>query len=87
MYNIIDAYMKKITKEDVSRFALQKGAELNEEELDFTYNFIKKNYQEILKNPSLFDIDRYKSKYQEKNFFKIKQVFNEYYQKFGSLLK
>lgn len=79
--------MAKLTKEDVNNFAIQKGANLSEEELDFTYTFVKKNWKDVLKNPNLFDINRYKNKYQSDNFIKIKQVFNEYYQKFGSYLK
>lgn len=86
MYNIIERYMNGLKKEDVLKFAVSKGANLSEQELDFTYNFIKKNWREVLKNPAIFDIDRYKEKYSPENFKKIKQVFNEYYQKFGSYL-
>lgn len=87
MFNIIEAYMKKLSKEDINNFAIKKGANLSSEELDFTYSFVKKNWQQVLKNPNIFDIDRYQNKYSPQNFVKIKQVFNEYYQKFGSFLK
>ena len=78
MFNIIGAYVNKLTKEDINKFALSKGAYLSSEEIDFTYEFIKKNWKDILKNPVLFDIDRYEKYYQKNNFIKIKQVFNEY---------
>lgn len=87
MINIIGAYVSKLKKEDIEHFALSKGAVLSNEELDFTYNFIKKNWKDILKNPSIFDIDRYEDRYQKENFLKIKQVFKEYFQKFNSFLK
>ncbi len=87
MFNIVEAYMNKLTKEDVNSFATKKGANLSPEELDFTYNFIMKNWKDIFKNPNLFDINRYQNKYTPQNFTKVKQVFNEYYQKFGSFLK
>lgn len=86
MFNIIERYINKITKEDVKVFATKKGANLSPEELNFTFDFIKKNWRDVLKNPNLFDLNRYKNHYSEDNFYKIKQVFNEYYQKFGSYL-
>ena len=87
MYNIIERYMAKMTKEDIAKFAQSKNCILSNEELDFTYTFIKKNWQDILKNPSVFDIERYKNKYSEANFKKVKQVYQEYFQKFSSFLK
>lgn len=87
MFNIIGAYINKLTKDDVNKFAISKGATLSNEELEFTYSFIKKNWKDILKNPSIFDIERYSKYYSNDNFIKIKQVFNEYFQKFSSFLK
>ena len=57
MYSIIEKYMARLTVQDVNNFALSKNCELSPEELNFTFLFIKKNWQEILKNPSLFDIN------------------------------
>ncbi len=87
MFNIIGAYINKLTKDDVNKFAISKGANLSNEELEFTYSFIKKNWKDVLKNPSIFDIERYSKYYSNDNFIKIKQVFNEYFQKFSSYLK
>lgn len=87
MFNIVEAYMRKLKKEDINNFAIKKGANLSSEELDFTYNFVQKNWKQILQNPNLFELDRYENKFSPENFQKIKQVFNEYYQKFGSFLK
>ena len=87
MFNIIGAYINKLTKDDVNKFAISNGANLSNEELEFTYSFIKKNWKDILKNPSIFDIERYSKYYSNDNFIKIKQVFNEYFQKFSSYLK
>lgn len=87
MFNIIGAYINKLTKDDVNKFAISKGATLSNEELEFTYSFIKKNWKDILKNPSIFDIERYSKYYSNDNFIKIKQVFNGYFQKFSSYLK
>lgn len=78
MFNIIGAYINKLTKDDINKFAIYKGATLSNEELEFTYSFIKKNWKDVLKNPSIFDIERYSKYYSKDNFIKIKQVFNEY---------
>ncbi|MBE6140809.1 MAG: hypothetical protein E7172_04675 [Firmicutes bacterium] len=86
MYNIIERYMNKLTKEDISNFASSKNCELSDEELDFTFKFIKKNWAEILKNPNIFDINRYKNYYSEDNFLKIKKVYREYSQRFSAFL-
>ncbi len=86
MFGIVQSYMNKIKKEDVYQFATSKNVFLSESELDFTYLFIKKNWKELIQNPSLFDIDRYKSHYSEENFVKVKRIYQEYFQKFSHLL-
>lgn len=86
MFNLISRYMDKITMDDVYNFALKKNINLNEEELSFTYEFIKKNWNQILSNPNLLNLDRYKDKYTIENFSKIKQLFNEYYSKYHRFL-
>lgn len=78
MFNIIGAYINKLTKDDINKFATSKGATFSNEELEFTYSFIKKNWKDVLKNPSIFDIERYSRYYSKDNFIKVKQVFNEY---------
>lgn len=42
MFNIIGAYINRLTKEDIRNFSLSKGANFSEEEINFTYDFIKK---------------------------------------------
>lgn len=86
MYNLVEKYIKNMTILDVKNFALKKGADLSENELNFTFNFIKNNYQNILKNPSLLDLERYKDKYSKENYEKIVKVFNEYNQKYSRYL-
>ena len=86
MYNIIERYMNMLKKEDVNNFAIKKNVFLSESELDFTYEFLKKNWQDILKNPNVFDINRCKNQFSEDNFYKVKKIFDEYYQKFKSFI-
>ncbi|MEG1149810.1 MAG: hypothetical protein RSE17_00795 [Bacilli bacterium] len=86
MYNIIERYMAKLTIEDINNFAISKNANLSEDELKFTYEFLKKNWKEIIKNPNIFNIDRYKDKYSKENFVKIKQLYLDYFNKFAAFL-
>ncbi len=82
MKNIIERFIIRMTKEDINNFALSKDIHLSDTELDFTYNFIKKNYINIMDNPKLFDIDRYKNNYTKENFSKIAKVYQEYFNRY-----
>ncbi len=86
MFTIIERYIKRLTKEDVYDFAIKKNIILSDNELEFTFNFIKKNYKEILNNSNVFDINRYKDMYPKENFNKIVKVYYEYFTKYGSYL-
>ncbi len=86
MFNLIERYINRMTKEDINNFAISKDIHLSNEELDFTYDFVKKNYQSFLANPQLFNIERYKDHYTKENFSKITKVFSEYFQKYSNYL-
>lgn len=86
MNNIIEKYMRNITINDVNNFAYKKKVNLSDEELRFTYTFIKQNWEEIIKNPALLNIEQYKDKYSAENFIKIKDLINEYSKKYQSYL-
>ena len=87
MNKLIERFMNNLTKEKVQIFALSKNINLNEQELDFTYEFIKKNYQVILSNPSLLNMELYKNQFSNENFIKINKLINEYYTKYHNLIK
>lgn len=86
MFNLVSRYMQNLSKEDINNFAISKNISLNDEELNFTYDFVKRNWQEVLGNPNLLDLDRYKNKFSEENFIKIKKLFIEYSQKYSRYL-
>ncbi len=87
MYNLISRYMKNLTKEDVKNFATTKNINLSEEELDFTYQFVKKNWEQVINNPKLLNLDRYQDRFSSENFGKIKKLFNEYSTRYQAFLK
>ena len=82
MHYLIERYINKLTTEDINNFALKNNIILNNDELNFTYSFIKKNWQFILTNPNSFNIDKYSSYYTPDNFPKIKKLVLEYQHKY-----
>ncbi len=86
MFNLIERYINNMSKDDVNKFALSKNIQLSESELNFTYEFIKKNYKNMLGNPKLFELERYKNNYSKENFSKITKVYQEYFQRYSNYL-
>lgn len=86
MDNLIKNYISKLTKEQVTSFALMHNIVLSQPELDFTYDFIKANWQDIIKNYDTFNLEAYKNHYSSDNFEKIKILFKEYSEKFKPFL-
>lgn len=87
MYNLIERYINNLTKDDLDRLARSKEIFFSNEELGFAYDFVKKHWSDVVRNYSLFDIDKYKGKFNEENFYKIKLLFKEYSLKYGNMLK
>lgn len=86
MYSLIARFMENITKEQIDTFAKKNKTFLSNEELDFTYTFVKKNWELILRNPNLLQFERLKDHYSAENLVKIQKVFQAYYQKYSHLL-
>lgn len=86
MFHIIDRYMSLLKKEDVQNFAIKNNVSLSEEELNFTYEFVKKNWRIILSNPNAFHLEKYKDRFTEENYHKIDLLIKEYLKKYQSFL-
>ena len=86
MFVLIERYINNLTIHDLNNLAITKGIALSDEELEFSYNFIKKNWQSVLSNHGLFDIDKYKDRFSEENFIKIKKLIKEYTVKYSNYL-
>ncbi len=86
MYNLIKAYMGRMTIQDVNNFAVSKNIYLSGEELNFVYEFINKNWEQVIKNPKLLNLDRYKDRFSKENFEKIKKLFLEYSSRYSSFI-
>lgn len=78
MLGIIEPYINNISKNDINNFAIKNNINLNNNELDFIYNFIKNRYKEVLSNPNNFSLARYKNNFSSENFVKINGLINRY---------
>ncbi len=86
MYNLVKRYMENLSVDQVNDFAQKNNVFLSESELNFTYTFVKKNWEMIFRNPNLLRLERYKEQFSEENFQKIQKLLIMYYQKYGHLL-
>lgn len=86
MYNLIKAYMGRMTINDVNNFAISKNIHLSPEELTFVYDFVSKNWEQVIRNPKLLNLDRYKDRFSPENFKKIKKLFLEYSARYSSYI-
>lgn len=78
MLNLIEPYINNISKTDINNFALKNNINLNNNELDFIYNFIKTKYKDVLNNPNNFNLVKYKQNFSNENFIKINAIVNRY---------
>lgn len=76
--NIIELYINNLRKDDIINFANKKDIRLSNNELDFTYDFIKKHYKEIIKDKYKYNFNDYRDKFSKENAEKISKLINEY---------
>ena len=78
MLNLVEPYINNLNKNDINEFALKNNIKLNNNELDFIYNFIKTKYKEVLENPNSFNFTKYRNNFSNENFIKINGLINRY---------
>lgn len=86
MYNVINKYMNELTREKLDLLSKKNDIYLSDEELEFSYVFLKKNWNIFLTNPAAFDISKYKSNYSTENFIKIKNIYLKSINKYSKFL-
>ena len=78
--------MGRMTIQDINNFALSKNIHLSPEELNFVYDFIGKNWEQVIRNPKLLNLERYRDRFSEENFNNIKKLFLEYSSRYASFI-
>ncbi len=87
MYDLISRFIEKMTPNDISNFAKEQNIELSEDETNFIYLFLKKNWQELLGNPNSLIMSRYRNNFSDENYNKINNLVNYYRIKFSGYIK
>ena len=85
MFQLVKNYIDNLTIEKVNEIALKNNINLSNQELNFLYSFIKKNYEALYANPNV-DLSKYKNNFTEENYNKIINLINEYKIKYASFL-
>jgi len=67
--------------------ALDNGIKLSKNELEFSFNFIKNNWKEVLANQDSFDLSMYKDKFSDDNYKKIEELISVLKEQYGHLLQ
>ena len=81
-YNIIENYLKNMTKNDVFLFASKNDINLNNLELDYIYNIIKNDYKELLSSNYNIIFENAKSVIRSDNLKKIYNLYIDYRSKY-----
>jgi len=85
MFQLIKNFVNRLTIGEVDSFLKKNNINLSEAELDFTFRFVKKNYEALFVNPNI-DLSRYKDKYSEENYSKLMKLVLEYKNKYANYL-
>lgn len=86
MFILIERYIDNLSVEDLNNLALKNNIIFNQTELNFSYDFIKKNWRTILSNHGYFEIEKYKEYYSDENFNKIMNLYKELRIKYSNFL-
>ena len=83
MINIIANYIDNMKIDDIKEFLENNNIYLNNNELEFTYNFVIKNWKNFIINPNSFNFSNYKDKYSNDNYIKLNNLINTYRNKYN----
>ncbi len=82
---LIKKYMKNFKVDDLRKFAISNGIYLDDEEISFLYNFIKKNYEALYLNPDI-DLSKYSLHFKGNNYERIIAILEESKIKYAKFL-
>ena len=85
MMMFAEMYINNMTMDQLNEMALGNGIKLSNNELEFSFDFIKNNWKEVLVNKDDFDLSIYKNKFSEENYKKILQLIDVLKDKYGNL--
>lgn len=72
---LIQEYVNRLKKDDITSFALKQGIILDNEEIDIVYNYIKSNYKTIIYGNPKEILQEIKNKVKPLTFNKIENLY------------
>ena len=85
--NLIEDYVRRLTKDDIVRFSLKQDITLNNEEVSFIYDYIKKEYKTIIFGNPKDIFKEVKSNVRESTYNKMVALYTKYQEKLELLAK
>ncbi|MCI5552958.1 MAG: hypothetical protein MR388_03885 [Tenericutes bacterium] len=83
---IIQKYVDMLTKEDIVKFASFQNEILTNNEVDFLYNIIKKEWKTIIFGDYRIILNQYKNNLSVDKWNKIENLIIEYKEKYKNFL-
>ena len=74
----ISEYIKRITTDDINKFALNKGISLTKDELDIKDNYVKKEYKTVIHGNPKVILDELKTKVRPLTYNKIENLYEQF---------
>lgn len=85
MKNLIQNYIDLLKIDKLSKFLLDNKINLNETELNYIFNLVKNNWEDIINNSDKY-LDNLDSNINLESSKKIKDLFNYYKNRYKSYL-
>ena len=82
---LIKKYVDKLTTYDIEKFARNNNINLNNSQIDFFYNLIKENWENIIINDDSI-LYKIKNNFNDEEYKKIEKLYYEYKQKYQNYL-
>lgn len=75
---LISEYVKRLTKEDIVKFAASQGTILEEQELNTIYTYIKERYKTFIYGNPRPILDELKQKVKPMTYNKIENLYGQF---------
>lgn len=79
---LIQKYIQKLTKEDISKFATSQGINLDNNEIDIIYYYIKNRYPDFFSGKQLQLLKEIKEQVKPTTYNKIEELYQKYQNKY-----
>ena len=75
---LISEYVKRLTKDDIIKFSLNQGVNLDEQELDIIYNHLKNDYKTFIYGNPRPILDQIKNEVKPITYNKIENLYQQF---------